>query len=91
MWTRATGTFETQLSVPRSESVEICDIKNDLSADKHSAFRFYYADERTPEGNPTGTNVDGNAHAEFYYKLANKKEQGEYIQTFVKGKGYVRF
>jgi len=47
--------------------------------------------ERTPEGNPTGTNIDGDAHAKFYYELANKVEQGEYVQTFVKGKAYVKF
>ncbi len=35
--------------------------------------------------------LNGDAHAEFYYELANKKEQGPWEATFVKGKGYVDF
>ena len=35
--------------------------------------------------------VDGDAHAEFYYKLANESKPLGWHQTFVKGKGYVKF
>lgn len=54
-------------------------------------YHFYYADERTAEGAPIGTNVQGDAHAEFYSELAKKLEVNSYLQTFVKGKGYVKF
>jgi hypothetical protein len=40
MWTRATGTFETELRVRRSEGIEMCDTTNNLSADEHSASDF---------------------------------------------------
>ena len=35
--------------------------------------------------------INGDAHTDFYYKLADKAELGEYLQTFVKGIGYVKF
>jgi hypothetical protein len=35
--------------------------------------------------------VSGEAAAEFYPQLAEGKEQGEWEQTFVKGKGYAKF
>lgn len=53
--------------------------------------RFYYADERTPEGKSVAQEVNGEAHAEHYFKLANGEVPIEWHQTFVKGKGYVKF
>jgi hypothetical protein len=53
--------------------------------------RFYYADERLADGSPMGTNINGENHAEFYYELANKKEQGLWDATFTLGKGYIEF
>jgi len=35
--------------------------------------------------------LGGQAHAEFYYDLVTKKEQGPWEATFVAGKGYVDF
>jgi hypothetical protein len=35
--------------------------------------------------------VDGQAHADLYLKLAEGKTQGPWLQTFVKGSGYVDF
>lgn len=54
-------------------------------------FRFYYADERTAEGTPAMQNVDGPAHAELFFQLAESPEQGPWQQTFVKGQGYKKF
>ena len=34
---------------------------------------------------------DGAAPADFYHELATKAETGEIDQTFVKGKGHVKF
>ena len=53
--------------------------------------RFYYADERKPDGEPVYSAIDGRAHAEFYTQLAESKTQGPWNATFVKGQGYVRF
>jgi len=38
-----------------------------------------------------GTEVNGQNHAEFYFKLATKKVQGPWDATFTLGKGYVNF
>jgi hypothetical protein len=59
--------------------------------DDHGTSSFYYADERTAEGKMVGRNVNGEAHADLYFKLANEKEPVEWQQTFVRGKGYVKF
>lgn len=40
---------------------------------------------------PVGNQLSGQAHAEFYYELAQKKEQGPWQATFVPGTGYVDF
>lgn len=52
--------------------------------------RFYYGDERKTDGTAI-YRVNGDAHAEEYWKLAEAKEQGPWLQTFVKGRGYVDF
>jgi hypothetical protein len=53
-------------------------------------FRFYYADERKEDGSPK-YRVDGDAHADLYFDLAQGKTQGLWLQTFVKGVGYKEF
>jgi hypothetical protein len=55
-----------------------------------SNLRFYYADERKPNGG-YAIPVSGEAAGEFYPELAEGTEQGPWEQTFVKGKGYVKF
>lgn len=55
-----------------------------------SCCRFYYADERKPDGTAK-YKVDGEAHAKLYYELAEGKTQGPWMQTFVKDKGYMKF
>jgi len=52
---------------------------------------YYFGDERFEDGYPTMGKIDGEAHGEFYWELAQKKEQGPWNATFVKGKGYVDF
>ncbi|KAJ3540075.1 hypothetical protein NM208_g5216 [Fusarium decemcellulare] len=54
-------------------------------------WKFYYADERSPEGAPAFANIDGKAHGDFYAELSEKKTQGPWLATFVKGTGYVKF
>ncbi|KAL7911508.1 hypothetical protein GGI35DRAFT_491688 [Trichoderma velutinum] len=58
---------------------------------KESGYKFYFADERKPDGDPVYAAIDGPAHATFYTELAKQKIQGPWNATFVKGKGYVAF
>lgn len=52
---------------------------------------FYYVDERTENGQPAMMKIDGPAHGEFVWQLAQQKEQGPWDATFVKGLGYKNF
>ena len=53
--------------------------------------RFYYADERSPTGDAVYLDIDGAAAAEEYVKLTERKDQGPWLLTFVKGQGYKDF
>ncbi|CAG8974797.1 hypothetical protein HYALB_00000410 [Hymenoscyphus albidus] len=48
-----------------------------------SGYRFYYADERKADGDPVGTQINGENHAQFFWKLASAAEQGPCLATFV--------
>ncbi|KAK7921022.1 short-chain dehydrogenase [Apiospora marii] len=50
--------------------------------------RFYYVDQRQPDGGPT-IPVDGAAHARLYLDLVNDPEPRQWDYTFVDGQGYV--
>lgn len=52
---------------------------------------FYYVDERTENGQPAMSAIDGPAHGEFCFELAQNKGQGPWDATFVKGIGYKSF
>jgi hypothetical protein len=55
-------------------------------------FRFYYADQHTPDGGPMGDDVGGPAAAEFYHQLVTEEDhEVPWDATFVEGKGYVNF
>ncbi|RQM06575.1 hypothetical protein DH86_00001199 [Scytalidium sp. 3C] len=60
------------------------------AAYKDRGFKFYYCDERKADGTAI-YRVDGEAHAKLYWKLAEEKTQGPWMQTFVKGAGYTKF
>ncbi|KAG4437898.1 hypothetical protein IFR05_006617 [Cadophora sp. M221] len=66
-------------------------IENAVMLYEKEGFNFYFADERFPDASPMYQSLNGDAHAELYYELATKKEQGAWEATFVKGKGYVDF
>lgn len=54
-------------------------------------YQFYFADERFANGLPTMDKINGEAHAEAYWTLANSKKQQPPFYTFVKGAGYKKF
>ncbi|KAK9329325.1 hypothetical protein V1520DRAFT_174287 [Lipomyces starkeyi] len=54
-------------------------------------YKFYYADERNPNGSPVGTSPDAKAHSEIYFQLAEDPEQRPWDYTFVKFKGFTKF
>ncbi|KIY02385.1 uncharacterized protein Z520_02523 [Fonsecaea multimorphosa CBS 102226] len=60
------------------------------AAYKDRGFKFYYCDERKADGTAK-YKVDGEAHAQLYWKLTEDKTQGPWMQTFVKGVGYTKF
>ncbi|CAD0107987.1 unnamed protein product [Aureobasidium uvarum] len=66
-------------------------IQQSAATDRFKAanYRFYYVDERTPQGKATVPS--GRAHAEFFLELAEMNDQGPILATFVRGKGYTRF
>ena len=62
------------------------------AAYKDDGYHFYFADERMPSGGSTMNRIDGPAHGEEFWALANRKDQDVVNYTFVKGgKGYVKF
>lgn len=52
--------------------------------------RFYYADERKPDGSAAFA-IDGEAHGKLFAELAEGTTQGPWLQSFVKGVGYKAF
>ena len=56
-------------------------------ASLHDLFRFYYADQRQPDGRPANLGRDGPAHADMYLQLAHEPTQSKWLVTFVKGEG----
>ena len=77
------------LGMPKAAAAHMIEAAAQSYADK--GFRFYFGDERTEEGKVRGTAISGKGHADFYYDLAQKKDQGPWDATFVTGKGYVDF
>ena len=53
--------------------------------------RFYYVDERTPQGGPMYDALNGEAHAKIFWELSHLPTQERPIVTFVNGKGRVDF
>ncbi|EED14115.1 short-chain dehydrogenase, putative [Talaromyces stipitatus ATCC 10500] len=66
-------------------------IKAAAAAYLEKGYTFYYVDERLSGGGPVGNSIDGPAHADLFYELAGDKNQRNWKQMFVKGKGFVRF
>ncbi|KAK5166279.1 uncharacterized protein LTR77_008540 [Saxophila tyrrhenica] len=53
--------------------------------------RFHCVDERTSEGKPMFEGLGGQAHADVFLDLAERKVDLPWQVTFVSGKGYVEF
>lgn len=53
--------------------------------------RFFYADQREPDGAPMMSAVNGPAHGEFYAQLVQHDGDTPWLATFVQGKGHVKF
>ncbi|ETN43379.1 uncharacterized protein HMPREF1541_02538 [Cyphellophora europaea CBS 101466] len=58
---------------------------------RKQGYKFYYVDERNEDGTVAGRKIDGDAHAQFFWQLAQDPQQREWLATFVKGKGYKAF
>jgi hypothetical protein len=53
--------------------------------------RFYYVDERWDSGKAPREEMDPVAVGKTHVELAKKTEQGPWLHTFVKDRGYVDF
>ncbi|KAF5008876.1 hypothetical protein FDECE_4900 [Fusarium decemcellulare] len=59
---------------------------------KEKGYKFYFADERSPEGHGVPLEkLSGKAAGEFYWELAEKTQDIPWFATYVAGKGYVHF
>lgn len=58
---------------------------------KDCVVRFYYADQRRPNGQPADFPIDGQAHADMYLKLAHEARQTKWLVTFTKEEGRREF
>ncbi|KIM93373.1 hypothetical protein OIDMADRAFT_35864 [Oidiodendron maius Zn] len=77
------------LGVGKSASSHI--IQSGASAYAEKGYCFYYVDERKEDGSPIGSAISGQAHADYFFELAAKPDQGPWLSTFVNGKGYTKF
>ncbi|RAL14496.1 putative short-chain dehydrogenase [Aspergillus homomorphus CBS 101889] len=73
------------LGVGKSASAHM--IESASLAYREKGFKFYYVDERKPDGSSDPA-VDGEAHAKLFAELVEREDQGPWLQTFVKGEGY---
>ncbi|KAI1640670.1 putative short chain type dehydrogenase [Biscogniauxia mediterranea] len=62
-----------------------------LAAYEGKPYKFYYGDERHADGSNMSSDLSGKAHADLYLELAKDPAQRPWQQTFVAGKGYVKF
>jgi NAD(P)-dependent dehydrogenase (short-subunit alcohol dehydrogenase family) len=77
------------LGMSKSAAAHMIEAASQSYADK--GYRFYYGDERTAEGKPMITGLSGPGHADFYWELSQRNEQGPWDATFVTGQGYTDF
>ncbi|KUI74205.1 Versicolorin reductase [Cytospora mali] len=56
------------------------------AAFKGEGIRFFFADERSPDGGPVGNKPNGESTTEMYLKLIEGKEDYPYYVTFFNGK-----
>ncbi|KAK5631134.1 hypothetical protein RRF57_006849 [Xylaria bambusicola] len=52
---------------------------------------FYYVDERESNGRPMYKGVNGDAHADVFFQLAQDPKQGPWQYTFSRDNGYAVF
>jgi hypothetical protein len=65
-------------------------IQNLVAIYKDQGFRFYFVDERTPEGKGMFF-ISGQAHADLFLELTERDDQGSPLATFVRGVGLQSF
>ncbi|KAH8823711.1 putative short-chain dehydrogenases/reductase [Flagelloscypha sp. PMI_526] len=83
--------FPNTLSFGMGKSASASLIRSAALGYKEKGYKFYYVDERTDAGDIVGMAKSGEAHAEHFIKLVEGADQGPWLQTFVKGKGYKAF
>lgn len=81
-WVSSPGNWQDCRLIPHS---------NCSKGVRPEGIQVLFADERTAIGGPIAGDLNGDAHADLYLQLAPDSEQKSWLQTFVKGRGYVKF
>ncbi|CAO2648461.1 Nn.00g077280.m01.CDS01 [Neocucurbitaria sp. VM-36] len=85
------ASFDGLLTLGVGKSASAHMLQSAAAAFAHKGYKFYYADQRLPDGKLCGKGISGHSHGKFYVFLAQGEKQGPWLQTFVKGKGYTEF
>jgi len=83
--------FVLDLTVGKAGTAGLIQMAAETKAYTDKKYKFYFADQRNPDGSSISTGVDAYAHAKLYYELSQGTEQGLWHQTFIAGKGYHKF
>ncbi|KAK4496391.1 hypothetical protein PRZ48_012371 [Zasmidium cellare] len=82
--------FPTFMSVGAGKSASAHMMMAATNDYKNQGYRFYFVDERKPDGSPA-FQIDAEAHAKMFWELVQAEAQLPWLQTFVKGVGYNDF
>ncbi|KAH8711858.1 putative short-chain dehydrogenases/reductase [Phaeosphaeriaceae sp. PMI808] len=85
------ASFDGLLTLGLGKSASAHMIQSAAAAFAEKGYKFYYADQRLPDGKLCGKAISGHSHGKFYVHLAEGQKQGPWLQTFVKGQGYTEF
>ncbi|KAK9439771.1 NAD(P)-binding domain protein [Metarhizium brunneum] len=85
------ASFDGLLTLGVGKSATAHMIASAAAAFADKGYKFYYADERRTSGKLCGKDISGTAHAELYGQLSEDRKQRPWLQTFVRGQGYVDF
>lgn len=85
------ASFDGLLTLGLGKSASAHMIQSAATAFTGQGYKFYYADQRQPDGKLCGKGISGHSHGKMYAHLAEDVKQGPWLQTFVQGNGYTEF
>ena len=81
------------LGVGKTATAHAIELADKVYREDSSDMKFYYVDERHADGTPMFTGLGGQAHADMFMALAERKAGADvpWQVTFVSGQGYKAF